>query len=163
MKLTLRIAIIFSLLVLATTSMAAKKTMSLKVDAQEVIVVINNNGKKEIRYVPATTIVPKDIVRYTITYKNDNSEAADDVVITNPIPEHMRYIANSATSSSQIEVTYSINKGKSYDSPENLIVVMENGKKRKAIAGEYTDIQWHFKNSLPPGAKGTLEYKARLD
>ena len=59
---------------------------------------------------PAEKIVPGDEVIYTVSATNICDEPADNVVIDNPVPEHMDYLANSAIGPGT-EVTFSIDSG----------------------------------------------------
>lgn len=124
--------------------------------------IINAKGEKEIVRVPAAKIFPGDEVIFTITYENISDKAVDNFVIVDPVPEHMFYKDGSATGNGT-NITFSVDKGKTYNTPEKLKVSGEDGKERKAEASEYTDIRWALKNSLQPGEKGKVEFKTELE
>ncbi|MDO8282968.1 MAG: hypothetical protein Q7U10_10180 [Thermodesulfovibrionia bacterium] len=124
--------------------------------------VVNEKGEKEIVRVPAEKVLPGDKVIYTIKYENVSDKAAENVAIVDPVPEHMFYKDGSA-SGKGTDITFSVDKGKTYNVPEKLKVIGEDGKERKAEASEYTDIRWVMKNSLQPGEKGKVEFQAELE
>jgi len=161
-KYTTQVAMIVSVLLLATASVAVAQ-VCLNITAQEVVEVVNPDGKKETKYIAPESILPKDVLLYSINYHNDSVESADAVVITNPIPEHMQYVDGSAGPRNHTDVVFSVDGGKSFNFPDKLFITAQNGQQRRATAKDYTHIQWRFKNSLSPGDKGTVEYRARLE
>ncbi|MBI4826559.1 MAG: DUF11 domain-containing protein [Nitrospirae bacterium] len=124
--------------------------------------IVNAKGEKEIVRVPAAKIIPGEEVIFTITYENISGKSVDNFVIVDPVPEHMFYKEGSA-SGKGADITFSVDRGKTYHLPEKLKIIGEDGKERKAEASEYTDIRWALKNSLQPGEKGKVEFKAELE
>ena len=163
MKKTAGIATILSVLLLTATFVYAAGQIKVEISAQEEIVVINKDGEKEIHHTPPASVEPGDVVLYTLSYHNDNTEPAESIVLTNKIPKHMRYIEDSATSNDQLTVVFSVDNGATYDRPENLFIPTKDGGERGAMTADYTHIKWHFKTPLAPQAKGALTYKAKLD
>lgn len=152
----------FLVFLVLTASLAfAAEGVSLKMTAQEEVVTIDQEGKKDVKYVETTSVIPGDVVLYLIHYHNQGEKPAEAVVITNPIPEHMQYL-NMVTPTSETETTFSIDNEKTFDTADRLFVTMDNGDKRPAIASDYTHIQWRFKNPLPPGSRGSVGYRAQL-
>lgn len=123
--------------------------------------VFNEEGKKVTKRFPADKVIPGDKVIYTIYYTNASKDTADDVFITNPIPEHMIYSDGTATGENT-RITFSIDGGKRFDLPENLKVKMTEGTERPARPEEYTTVKWTFKKSLPAGGKGFVAFTAKL-
>jgi uncharacterized repeat protein (TIGR01451 family) len=124
--------------------------------------VINSKGKKERRRGPVTTAVPGDVVIYTLYYTNKGQEPADNVVIIDPIPEHMVYVQGSASGADTV-ITFSMDKGETYNLPEKLTITSANGFVRPARPSEYTHIRWTRQTSLPAGQKGQVSFRARLE
>ena len=122
----------------------------------------NERGEKTTRLVPAEKIVPGDEVVYTVSATNICDEAADNVVVDNPVPEHMKYIPNSAIGPGT-EVTYSIDSGFHYDKPAALKISNPDGSQREARADEYTNIRWVMRNPLKPGSVAFARFRARLE
>lgn len=107
------------------------------------------DGTKQTTLVPATLVPPGGEVVYTVKFENVGKQAATDVVVTNPVPEHTRYVANSAGGPGT-EVTYSVDGGRTFGAPGALRVAADGGT-RPATAADYTHLQFRLVNALPPG------------
>ena len=121
----------------------------------------SEEGKKEVKRVPAAKVVPGSEVIFTTTYKNVSKEKAEKAVITNPIPEHMIYTDNTARGTGT-KITFSIDNGKSFNIPAKLFVFDAAGRKFPARSKDYTHIRWEMNNPLPSGAKGEVSFRAIL-
>ena len=143
-------------------AMAAEKgSIELKMIAQQEIVVENEKGEKEIKREDASKVVPGDHVIYTIEYKNVGDENANSIVINNPVPENMHYVPGTANGQGT-DIVFSVDGGKSFDKPENLKVVDEDGNPRLATARDYTHVRWTLSNELEAGKMGEVSYRAEL-
>jgi uncharacterized repeat protein (TIGR01451 family) len=138
-----------------------KGTIELKSIAEMEVANFNAEGQKVIQRVPAAKVVPGSEVIYTNYYTNVGSEAAASVVITNPVPEHMQYLAGSAQGA-DTNITFSIDGGQTYGDPGQLIVVEADGRKRPALPEEYTHIRWERQKALAPGQQDQVAFRARL-
>ncbi len=153
---------LFSALVSSSAVGAQSKgNILLKSIAEVEVEEFNEEGRKEIVRMPAAKVIPGDEVIFTNHYTNVSKDALDNVVITNPIPEHTLYKENSATGDGT-EITYSIDGGKTYDLPENLKKKWADGKEYRAAPSDYTHIQWRFLKSVPQEGKGQVEFRAQL-
>jgi uncharacterized repeat protein (TIGR01451 family) len=139
-----------------------KGTIELNVVAEMEKEVVKANGDKEIIRVPVARAVPGDEIVYTLHYTNTGQEPADNVVITDPIPEHMIYVQGSASGADAV-ITFSVDNGQSYDLPERLTITGTDGNIRPARASDYTHIRWVLRNSLPANQKGQVFFRARLE
>ena len=135
--------------------------VTLETLIQKEIEVITAEGKKEARLVEAGNAIPGDELLFTITYTNQGSEPAENVVLVNPVPEHTEYIGGSAGGPVEA-ITFSVDGGGSYDLPANLQVAGEDGKPRPALAREYTHIRWAVSESVEPGESGKVFFQVRL-
>ena len=122
---------------------------------------INEKGEKVIRLVPAPSAMPGEVLIFRIVYTNKGAEAAEDVQLTNPVPEHMVYVDGSAKGESAT-VVFSVDGGLTFNAPAALTVVDENGKARPAEPADYTHIKWLLEEPVPAGREGTVSFKARL-
>lgn len=136
--------------------------IALAVTVWEEETVTNAKGEPETRRIEAASIVPGDIVIYRVTYTNQGAQAAENVIITNPIPEHMVYQDGSAAGENA-QITFSVNGGQSYGEPGTLTVPGETGAPRRAQAGDYTHIRWQISRPIPPNSQGFVEYRALLE
>ena len=86
---------------------------------------------------------------------------AAGVVVTDPIPEHMSYLHGTAIGDGT-KVTFSVDRGRSFDQAANLRVRGKDGAPRTATPDDYTHIRWKFTQELPPGASRLVRFRARL-
>jgi uncharacterized repeat protein (TIGR01451 family) len=126
------------------------------------IEVMNEKGEMEIRRVEAAKVIPGDEVIYTIKYANVGDQPAENVVITNPIPQHTEY-ADASAHGEGADISYSIDGGVTYDLPRNLRVVDPDGSDRTALPSEYTHISWRLEDPLAPGKGGHVGFRAVLN
>ncbi|UFS71878.1 hypothetical protein LPW11_06705 [Geomonas sp. RF6] len=160
MKLRALVSTGVAVLLLAIGSVSfAENQINLVSRTQKEVTVVKD-GKKEVKLVPAQNVVPGDVVLFTNHYQNSGKIPAENAVISNPVPKHMVYLDGSAFGEGA-EITFSIDKGKTFDTPGKLVKT-EKGKKRTARAEEYTHIRWTFKNPIPPGKEGDVGFRARL-
>ncbi len=147
----------------SSVAVAQEETgMALTVSAWEEEEVVAANGQTELRRVEAVSIVPGDIVIYTIGYVNRGIAPAENVVIDNPIPEHMIYRGGSAIGLGTT-ITFSVDGGKNYAAPANLKVKEKDGTVRPARPEDYTHRRWTLTAPVPVGAEGYVEYRAFLE
>jgi uncharacterized repeat protein (TIGR01451 family) len=116
------------------------------------------NGQKVKRLVPVEKAVPGDEIVWTITAKNVCTTPTDNVVIANPVPEHMTYVANSAMGTGT-DIVYSVD-GKEFKSAADLQVRAADGTTRAARADDYRAIRWTYKAAFAPGATAFVRYRA---
>jgi uncharacterized repeat protein (TIGR01451 family) len=152
------VTVMAALLLLCTTALAQDKAcVELKTMAQTEQEVVEQ-GQKVKRLVPAGKIVPGNEVVWTITARNVCDEPADDIVIANPVPEHMSYVAGTALGTGT-DIAYSLD-GKEFKSATELLVRETDGTSRAARADEYRAIRWTYKAAFTPGAMAFVRYRA---
>lgn len=117
-----------------------------------------SGGRAAVELVPADRVVPGDRVIYTLEVRNTAATALDAPSFTYPIPEHMRYIADSAVGPGA-QVSYSVDGGHRFARPEDLKVKGPDGKLRAAVAADYTDIRWQLKNSLKANSVAFVRFR----
>lgn len=139
-----------------------KGAVELKAVAEMEVEVINDEGQKEVQRVPAAKVVPGDIVIYTIYYTNNGADSAENFVITNPVPEHMTYLTESA-GGENTEITFSVDGGKSYSIPGDLTVTDSEGNQKIAGPSDYTHIRWALNQPVAPGDTGYVYFNAQLE
>jgi len=141
----------------------AKPVIKMSVKA-EMDVVVKEAGKTVTKRVQAKDVVPGDVILYTVTYRNDGDEKATNAVIDNPIPKDTRYVPGSAYGEDEGGISFSIDKGKSYNKPSLLfyeITDKQQGKTVKKVASPdiYTNIRWVIP-VIEAGKQGTVGFKA---
>lgn len=157
----IRIACVLLLASLLANPAFAAGSIELKMKAEKDVQVINDKGEKQTKRIEAVKALPGEEVIYTISYANNGKEAADKVIIANPVPEHMIYVDNTATNENAL-VTYSVDGGKTYAEPGKLKVRKADGAERQAVGADYTHVRWVLRKPIQPGATGNVSFHARL-
>jgi len=122
---------------------------------------VGDDGERQTRLVSADTVVPGDVVIYTTTVENISDEAADNIVVTTPVPEHLSYVAGSAFGPG-MAIEFSIDGGVNYASAEDL-TVDDEGQPRAATADDFTHIRFVMQDDLAAGAQSIARFSARLN
>lgn len=150
------------LLLLSVPAMAAGG-IELKAVAEVEVTVKNAKGEPELQRVEASTVnvAPGDAVIFSTAYENLGDQPATDVVITNPMPEHMLYLDGSAEGQGT-RIELSVDNGKTFAPEGQLKVKDAEGKERPATAADYTHIRWTIEGALPPAAKGSVSFRAKV-
>jgi len=118
------------------------------------------DGKETTKMVPALKVLPGEEVIFEISYKNIGKEAATNVVVSNPVPDHMIYKSLEANSEGKGEV--SVDKGKSWG---DFAALKFTDKLRKARAAQPTDVthvRWKVAKALQPNEEGKVWLRAIL-
>jgi uncharacterized repeat protein (TIGR01451 family) len=118
-----------------------------------------DGGHGSVKLVSADRVVPGDRVIYTLEVRNTGVALLEAPTVIHPIPEHMRYVADSAVGPGA-EVSYSVDGGKSFDRAENLLVKTADDQSRPATAADYTHIRWHLKNNLKANSVAFVRFRA---
>lgn len=175
-KQTARLSVAFLFMSLAVAVPAAQQaSVELSVKAEKEIPAVDGNGHKALKRIGVAVldengnksdrsidaaVVPGDEVIYTIHYVNKSKNVATNVVITNPIPEHMNYQQDSAEGvNTSIEFSAD---GRHFAAPDKLTVPLADGKSRPARAEDYTYVRWTLTAPLAPGKEGHVSYRAVL-
>lgn len=149
------------ILAMALFSSMAMAEIQLTTVAETEVTQRNPQGEEIIQRVPATRVVPGTEVIYTITAKNSGAETAQNVVVTNPIPEQTVYIAGSAAGPGT-DITFSVDNGKTFHRSGELMVQNASGKPRRANAEDYTHVRWLLRFQLEPSDEAPVWYRVRV-
>lgn len=160
-----KMLIMLSLLLLlsAQYAVAEQGGIELKSVSEVEITVQNDKGEDEILRVDTAmaNVTSGDTVIFTNYYENRGDTSMDDVVLVNPVPEHMIYVAGTAEGVGTT-VEFSVDQGQSYNTAEKLIIKDEEGKERVADATDYTHIRWIFAGSIGKGGDGNVSFRAKV-
>ena len=104
------------------------------------------------------TVLPGDVLRYTVESSNEGELAAKNLVITQPIPEALEFKLGSDEGNSSAVTTYSIDNGESFVAEPMVEVKNADGtlqlnpdgtvKMEPAPAEAYTHVKWAFNEDL---------------
>ncbi len=139
----------------------SKNCIELQASAETEEQYTDDQGRAATRLVPAGKIVPGNEVIWTITAKNVCDSAAENIVIANPVPEHMTYVASSAMGVGTA-ITYSLD-GQQFASANELTAKEADGSSRPARAAEIRAIRWTYTAPFPKGATAFVRYRATVN
>jgi uncharacterized repeat protein (TIGR01451 family) len=140
---------------------AAKNCIELKNDAQMEQQVTDAQGNKTTKLVAPGKVLPGSEVIYTITASNVCDKPATNVVINNPVPEHMTYVMNSAMGVGT-DMLFSLD-GKSFATLDALTVKNADGSSHAARAEEIKAIRWTYTTAINPGQSGFVRFRAKVN
>ena len=118
------------------------------------------DGTVKTERVPAELVKPGDKIFYTLVFKNEGDKAAEDIVLTMPVPAEITYIENSAEAG-EAKVIFSADGGKSF-APRGSLVVSIGGEKHPAESQDVTHIRWVMSTSIEPGVEHKLSFAGTL-
>jgi uncharacterized repeat protein (TIGR01451 family) len=145
----------------AAAALAAPPSVELTTTVQQVKVTTDAKGVQHSKVVPMDRALPGTELVYTITYHNVGKQPAEDVVVSDPIPEHTLYMPGSAEGA-DMDISFSIDGGKTWGKPEALKVKNADGTSSDAQPKDYTHIRWVLKGKVAPGASGTVSFHTVL-
>ena len=147
---------------LCALAIGAHANVTLTTSVQKVVAVLDEQGQVVRRLETVESVVPDDVLHYTITFTNEGVETVDagSIVITNPLPEETEYLQGSAFGAGT-DITFSVDGGSTFAEPEALEVERE-GEVQTAQPADYTTIRWVFKPALDPGQTGDVTFDVRL-
>jgi uncharacterized repeat protein (TIGR01451 family) len=119
----------------------------------------NVDGRETPMLVTADRLVPGDQVIYTLEVRNTGAVAVAAPVVIEPVPEHTRYVADSAVGPGA-EVSYSVDGGRTFDRAENLLVQGADGQQRPAVAADITHIRWQLRIGLKSNSVAFVRFRA---
>ena len=112
----------------------------------------DDSGAEEIVYLEDTWLAPGAILRYELIIHNQaeaEAVAAESLLVTTPLPEGVQFLEG-LKPSGPVVFTLSTDGGLTFEAPE------------KVAPTSVTHLQWRIMESLPPEARRTLAFEARL-
>lgn len=154
--------ILFAAMLFSSVAAESEATLKLHAVVHKDVEVINEQGEKTSKQVEALNVIPGDEVIYTIYYSHIGNEPAENVFITNPIPEQLVYQDGTALGGNTV-ITFSVDGGQTFNTPENLKVKNTEGKMIQAKPTDYTHIRWTMAKSVLPKDEGFVSFRALLE
>lgn len=154
---------IVSLLTVAALSSFAMSAQAL--NAQQTVeketTIVSADGSVQTIRESVEKIVPGERVVYSLNYENDKSEAANNIVLTMPIPPEVKYIEGSADIP-QTNVTFSADGGENFSARQSVMLIDAEGNIRAAAAEELSHVRWTVPGPIEAGNKGKLSFAATV-
>ncbi|MEP6546124.1 MAG: hypothetical protein ABJD53_01560 [Gammaproteobacteria bacterium] len=116
-------------------------------------------GHEAVKLIPAARVAPGDRVIYTLEVRNTAATAVDAPIVTYAVPDHMKYVADSAVGPG-VDVSYSVDGGRHFERADILQVPGLDGRPRPAAAADYTHIRWRLKNKLKANSVAFVRFRA---
>ena len=126
----------------------------------EVEVRTKDPGRSTTQLVSADRVVSGDQIIYTLEVRNTAASTVHAPTVTYAVPSHMWYVADSAVGPGA-EVSFSVDGGHNFDSPENLEIATADGR-RAAAAADYTHIRWQLSRDLKANSVAFLRFRAMV-
>jgi uncharacterized repeat protein (TIGR01451 family) len=124
----------------------------------EVVTKSSSDGRERPKLVDADEVVPGDEVIYTLEIRNTSAIALPPPTVDYPVPDHMRYVENSAIGAGA-DVRFSVDGGRTFDRPDKLKLEGAHGE-RPATAADYTHIRWQLKHILKGNSVAMAHFRA---
>jgi uncharacterized repeat protein (TIGR01451 family) len=117
--------------------------------------VLDNAGKPVTSYEEPKLVTPGDRLLFTLDYSNSSGKAADNFVVTDPIPSGVVFAGNQSAGAEM-----SVDGGKTFAALGALKVADAAGKERPATDADVTHVRWTFQRAIPAGEHGELRFEA---
>jgi len=116
------------------------------------------------RVASGSAATPGEVIRYTLRADNTTSLPLHGVVRVQPSPAGTTFEAFSATPVEGAAVSYSIDRGRSYQARPTLRTRLKNGTIRVQIAPveKYTNVRWTFNRPLRPHETAVVSCQVRV-
>ena len=138
------------------SSAFAQNPVKLKLTSYKVIVTVGEEAKRVEKLVPATEVVPGDVLEWRLRAVNTGQQELKNVALVIPIPPQTYYLKGSAVALTlvsngekiTVKPQFSFDGGKTYGFPPVFkeFRVKENGKevvkKVEVTPEEYTHVRW---------------------
>jgi uncharacterized repeat protein (TIGR01451 family) len=116
--------------------------------------IADGDGKTKVTLHEPKIVTPGDRLIFILNYQNKGSAAANNFIVTNPLPSAVVYQGTADTSA---EV--SIDGGKIWGALAALKVADGPGRWRNARPEDVTHVRWTMKQAIPAGAQGKLSFR----
>jgi uncharacterized repeat protein (TIGR01451 family) len=106
---------------------------------------------------------PGEIVEYRLIYENTGTTVLSGLVVNGPIPDHTKFIGNSAKTDISHDFVVSIDHGKTWEKePVKRVKKMSNGKQKTVVIPpeQYTNVKWLSNDPIKP--KSIQQYIYRV-
>jgi uncharacterized repeat protein (TIGR01451 family) len=162
-------ALTLCLFVLGSAGAFAQKSfMALRTGRPEIKVMLSGVVERQSGRIPvqgAATVKSGEVMDWTITSTNEGNTPAREYKAVGVVPPGTEFVAGSVTVDGAANVTYSIDRGKSFSEHPMIDERQPDGTTRKVAAptSMYTQIRYEWADPLEQGSKRNATYKVRLN
>jgi len=153
-----------------TETLQREPQIRLNLSAEKQITTVDEQGNPVTNWQQLGTQVvaqPGDVLRFTMHGENTSDRDVRNLVVTQPVPNAMKYVLGSATVNqvTGAEVTYSIDGGQTFGVNPTVDVEQADGSivTRPAPAESYTHIRWNFPDAVSAGTGIHATYQATVE
>lgn len=109
-------------------------------------------------------VTPGDEIRYRVELFNAGDLEARRPIAIGPIPDGTTLVEGTVTKGPEVEVLYSIDRGRSFSPQPTVLVEDEDGVERTIPAPLelYTTVQWTWNTDLDSGKRIDVSYQVRV-
>ncbi|MEL6829460.1 MAG: hypothetical protein AAFO63_04915 [Pseudomonadota bacterium] len=147
----------FGVVVLAGTFAAQAESFAASQTAQLDVPAVLNSSAIDIEFEEAKVAQPGQRTRFHLSFTNEGAEPAQNIVLLMPVPNDVDVVTGTATST-RADVSYSIDGGLTFTSPEDLLAGVTTQENASVLA-DVTTVRWALKTPVAPGASGALSYE----
>ena len=104
-------------------------------------------------------IAGADELVVSVKFTNTTEHVVDSIRITSRVPDGTAYVAESASGPGS-EVLFSIDGGRTFGRPAELVLPGVDGAARAADPALYTHVRWILRAPLDAGASGLTRFRA---
>ena len=151
-KLTVICAACVALVASPALAAVQDQAIALEGEVKAVKTIRDAAGNSTTQLVEPKLIVPGDRLLFTTSYRHTGSEAADNFVVTNPLPKAVRLAPDADPS-----LVVSVDGGETFGTLETLSVATETGGTRTATHADVTHVRWTIA-SIAPGESGRIAF-----
>ena len=156
----LTLALFLAVLPVSTRSDTSPELV-LRTVAEQVTEGADADGQDISVLVPAERLTVDDELIYTVAFTNTSDTPLLSAELVYRVPRYMRYVTGSAIGPGT-DISFSVDGGRTYGNPEELVIIDREGHRRLARAEDYTDIRWRLRYALDSGAMGYARFRARM-
>jgi len=120
--------------------------ISMKAEVREAV---GDVSAPTYRLKPAVRVSQGTRLYYTVEMRNTTDKALKDVVVVRQIPDHTRYVPDSATGAGA-DIAVSTDGGQSFTAQQSRCAGPEEGAAVSALP--CTHLRWTLRHPVPPGA-----------
>lgn len=119
---------------------------------------------QQVQLEKAGQLNPGEVLSWTITSQNAGSAPARNYKTVGEVPPGTVFVSNSARAENAATITYSIDKGISYEAKPMIAQKQPDGTTRKtpAPASLYTHVRYEWNEPLNEGKQVSAYYKVRI-